>query len=370
MTRWLDDLATLQQSGEGCVAVTVTSTRGSVPREAGTKMLVTDSQVFGTIGGGNLEYKAIEIARGLLGDKRLATTRRFPLGASLGQCCGGLVNLLFEPVDSAAGWVGAAAAALAGDGHCAIVTATTGDGRRGKLVVTQNGWAGCTGHAANDLAVVQMAHKRLVLGGEPGIEVIDGTNYFVELLKQHDFDIVLFGAGHVGRALVKILADLDCHIKWVDSREHEFPAEIPVNVERIAEEYPQVEVTHANPGSYFLVMTHSHQLDQVLSETILRRGDFAYFGLIGSLTKRRLFEKRMLDRGIEQERFASMTCPIGSGGPGSKVPMAIAVAVAAELIGHHSRIRAQGATGRKSLLETQALVGSPDHFCSGRCTCA
>jgi len=370
MTRWLDDLAKLQQADEDCVVVTVTGTRGSVPRDAGTKMLVTDSRVLGTIGGGNLEHKAIEIARGLLGGKCLATTRRFPLGASLGQCCGGLVNLLFEPVGSAASWVGAASAALESDGHCAIVTATTGDCPHGKLVVTGRGWAGNIGDAAHDLEAVQRARKRLALGGEPGIEVINGAAFFVELLHPHSFDIVLFGAGHVGRALVKILADLDCHIKWVDSREHEFPAEIPVNVERIAEEYPQVEVTHANPGSYFLVMTHSHQLDQVLSETILRRGDFAYFGLIGSLTKRRLFEKRMLDRGIEQERFASMTCPIGSGGPGSKVPMAIAVAVAAELIGHHSRIRAQGATGRKSLLETQALVRFPDHFCSGRRTSA
>ena len=368
MTRWHDDLTALQQAGEGCVAVTVTSTRGSVPRDAGTKMLVTASGVRGTIGGGNLEHKAIEIARELLGVKRLATTRRFPLGASLGQCCGGLVNLLFEPVDSAAGWVGDAATALARAGHCAIVTATTGDGRRGKLIVTQNGWAGCTGHAANDLAVVQMARKRLVPGGEPGIEAIDGADYIVEQLKQHEFDIVLFGAGHVGRALVKILADLDCRVKWVDSREHEFPAVMPVNVERIVEDCPQVEVAHAKAGSYFLVMTHSHPLDQELSEAILRRGDFAYFGLIGSLTKRRLFEKRMLDRGIGQDRFASMICPIGSGGPESKLPMAIAVAVAAELIGHHERTRAQDATDRNSVLETQAPARFPDHFCFGRPT--
>lgn len=354
MTHWLDDLATLLQAGEDCVAVTVTATRGSVPRDAGTKMLVTATQVRGTIGGGNLEHKAIEIARGLLGGRRLVTTRRFPLAASLGQCCGGLVNLLFEPVLSDASWVYAASAALASDGHCAIVTATTGDGLRGKLVVTGTTWSGCIGNVAHDVVAVQRARKRLVLAGEPGVDVINGTECFVELLHRHDFDIVLFGAGHVGRALVKILAELDCRVRWVDSREHEFPAEIPANVQRIVEECPELEVKHAVAGSYFLVMTHSHPLDQVLSEAILRRGDFAYFGLIGSLTKRRLFEKRMLDRGIGHELFASMTCPIGSGGPESKAPMAIAVAVAAELITHRSHARVTDTAERVSVGETQA----------------
>lgn len=370
MTRWLGELATLQREGFDCIVVTVTGTRGSVPRETGTRMLVTVSSVLGTIGGGNLEHKAIEIARGLLVEGCLATTRRFPLGASLGQCCGGSVNLLFEAVVPAASWVAAACTALAVEGNCVIVTAMKGDCLRETLVVTNTGCAGSTGDAAFDIEAVRLARKRLTSAGGPGVEVIDGADLFVDPLSRQGLDIVLFGAGHVGRALVKILAELDCRVKWVDSREHEFPKKLPLNVERIIDDCPQAEVKHANAGSYFLVMTHSHALDLELSEAIMRRGDFAYFGLIGSLTKRRLFEKRMHGRGIGQERFASMTCPIGSGALKSKEPMAIAVAVAAELIGCHERTRSNASNGLHFQNETQALARLPEHVLLGRRTSA
>ena len=97
-------------------------------------------------------------------------------------------------------------------------------------------------------------------------------------------------------------------------------------------ETDEAEVAAAPGGAYFLVMTHSHALDQTLAEAILARADFAYFGLIGSATKRRQFERRMAARGIPAERFASMTCPIGIPGIKGKEPVTIAIAVAAELL--------------------------------------
>jgi len=100
MSDWIDDLARLRERNEPAIVVTVASTKGSVPRGPGTKMIVTGTDVYGTIGGGHLELHAIGIARDQL--KAQSSTgdalRRFPLGASLGQCCGGLVNLMFEPI--------------------------------------------------------------------------------------------------------------------------------------------------------------------------------------------------------------------------------------------------------------------------------
>ena len=251
-----------RQRNEVVMVVSVTATKGSVPRDTGTKMFVTASSVFGTIGGGHLEFKAIDIARNMIVASGARAIHRFVLGATLGQCCGGVMNLAFEAIDEAAGGVEAAPAP--------------------------------------------------------------------------DFHLVLFGAGHVGRAIVKILTDIPCAITWVDSREDEFPKDIPAIVQRVCTDEPECEVDAASTGSYFLVMTHSHTLDQSLSERILKRDDFTYFGLIGSVSKRRQFERRLLDRGVSEAQLARMRCPIGVDSIAGKEPATIAIAVAAELMQRHS----------------------------------
>ena len=144
--------------------------------------------------------------------------------------------------------------------------------------------------------------------------------------------IVLFGAGHVARALVGVLAGIGCRVTWIDERESEFPTVVPANVKLVVTDTPESEVAAASDDAYFLVMTHSHSIDQALAEAILRRGGFAYFGLIGSQSKRRQFERRMAERGIPAERFGDMTCPIGVAGIAGKEPATIAIAVAAELL--------------------------------------
>src|SRR6202163_4845496 len=143
-THWIDTLVRLRDCGQPAVVVTVASTRGSAPREAGTKMIVTAAAVHGTIGGGHLEHKAIAIARDLLIGGANAL-RRFPLGASLGQCCGGLVHLLFEPVVDAAPWLDALIE-LGRDGVDGVMVSTTdGLAAAGKLVVASNRAFGSVG---------------------------------------------------------------------------------------------------------------------------------------------------------------------------------------------------------------------------------
>jgi len=144
--------------------------------------------------------------------------------------------------------------------------------------------------------------------------------------------VVLFGAGHVGHALIALLGTLPCVVQWVDERDELFPDETPANVQVEATDTPEAIVDSAPPGAWFLVMTHNHALDFSLALRIMRRCDFAYFGMIGSKTKRVKFERRLLERGIEPKRLEQMTCPIGIAGIVDKAPAAIAVAVCAELL--------------------------------------
>lgn len=248
-TNWISALADLQAQGEPCVLVTIIEELGSTPRNAGSKMVVSGERIFDTIGGGHLEYKAMEIARQMLASRSQDTRlERFSLGASLGQCCGGVNVLLFEPM------------------------------------------------------------------GQPQAQ------------------IAVFGAGHVGRALVPLLASLPCRVRWIDSREQEFPAQIPDSVRQIIPEDPLDEVDALPTGSYCIVMTHNHQLDLELTAAILKRGDFGYFGLIGSKTKRVKFEHRLRDRGFDQALLQRMRCPMGLSEVKGKLPIEIAVSIAAEVI--------------------------------------
>ncbi|MDG0026319.1 xanthine dehydrogenase accessory protein XdhC [Trinickia sp. Y13] len=144
--------------------------------------------------------------------------------------------------------------------------------------------------------------------------------------------IVLFGAGHVGHALVAQLAALPCVVQWIDARDECFPEEVPANVQVEATDTPEAVIDAAPPGCCFLVMTHNHALDLALAERIMRRRDFAYFGMIGSKTKRVKFERRLIERGVEPERLQRMICPIGVPGIADKAPASIAVAVCAQLM--------------------------------------
>jgi len=148
------------------------------------------------------------------------------------------------------------------------------------------------------------------------------------------FVLQLYGAGHVGRAIVRALAPLDVRVDWIDEREAEFPSDaaLPANTRKVCVDSIEAEVRDAPRGAYFLVLTHEHDLDLRITEAILRRGDFGFLGLIGSKTKRARFMHRLESRGIAAATLARMTCPIGLPGIPGKEPEVIAVAVVAQLL--------------------------------------
>ena len=147
------------------------------------------------------------------------------------------------------------------------------------------------------------------------------------------FALQLYGAGHVGRAIVQLLAQLPCRVQWIDERESEFPpGELPPHIERVCVEPVEAEVALAPPGCCYLVLTHSHDLDLALAQAILARGDARWFGLIGSATKRARFERRLGERGFGDDALSRMVCPIGLPGIEGKEPGVIAVSVVAQLL--------------------------------------
>jgi xanthine dehydrogenase accessory factor len=323
VNEWIEELSDLAAAGEVCVLVTICGIRGSTPRETGAKMIVTARETIGTIGGGQLEHQCTHIAAGLLGGEESATTRRFPLGPALGQCCGGVVDVLFEPVDGGLpGWL-RVLRALHGQRQPSVLVTDTASAT--KFVVSADEVFGIDAGAC-DPAVIAKAHG-LLQGGDAS--VIDGT--FYEPVLGSDFNIAVFGAGHVGAAVVQLLSGLDCNIRWVDSRRDIFRS-VPRNVKTIETSEPALEVAAMPPSSYYLVMTHSHPLDFDICDRILRRGDAAYCGLIGSLTKRRRFDKRFRQQGVSQGAMEQLVCPIGVTGISGKKPAEIAIAVAAEIL--------------------------------------
>jgi len=350
---WVSALAAEARAGRAAVLVSIVAAKGSVPRAAGTRMVVGAERVHGTIGGGHLEHKALEIARGMLAGHGTPALHRFPLGASLGQCCGGVAQLLFEPLHGSAAWVETLTGMRTAGVACALVTPLRGDAAAGRRVVTATTGIGTLGSGPLDDEATALARaallaergepRRVTLGAGTGLEV------FIDVLRRPDLFVVLFGAGHVGRAVVHALAGIDCRVRWIDSRDDAFPVPVPANVDCVLTDTPEAEVATAPEGAYFLVMTHSHPRDEALAERILARGDFAYFGLIGSASKRRQFENRLEARGTPRSRLASMTCPIGIAGIAGKEPGVIAIAVAAELLQVRTRAALKGAaTDRRS----------------------
>ncbi|MDR3518327.1 MAG: xanthine dehydrogenase accessory protein XdhC [Azospirillaceae bacterium] len=149
--------------------------------------------------------------------------------------------------------------------------------------------------------------------------------------------LLLFGAGHVGRALAAALAPLPWRLSWIDNRAAAFPETVPdaVTCRTLAE--PVDAVTTAATGTFFLIMTHSHPLDFALARAALGRGDAAYVGMIGSLTKRRRFERLFRDEGGDVTALGRLRCPIGTAPLGAttirdKSPAVIAALTAAELL--------------------------------------
>jgi xanthine dehydrogenase accessory factor len=166
------------------------------------------------------------------------------------------------------------------------------------------------------------------------------------------FHLMLFGAGHVAQALVQVLATLDCSVTWVDSREQQFPPQVPEQVSVEFSEDPADEVRHAPPATFYLIMTHSHALDFEIVEQVMKRGDAGFLGLIGSKTKRVRFERRLADKGFTPAQIATMVSPIGVAGISGKAPGVVAIATAAQLL----EVATRGETNKTALFPASVRV--------------
>jgi xanthine dehydrogenase accessory factor len=312
------DLNVLRQAvaANGAVArVLVLDSAGSVPRDAGTAMLVWDDGQHGTIGGGALELEALRAAREALNTGQDKILRQ-PLGPSLAQCCGGTVTLLTEIWD---------------DQRCAGIS----DDVVARPLPGTNG-------GVQSLGVTRVLSQ--LRGGQSRIspQTLDG--WVIETVTKPRRSVWIFGAGHVGRAFVNVLSPMpDFEITWVDTALDRFPDKISESVRVIPAANPADCVHLAPNDAEHFVMTFSHVLDLELCHQLLRHG-FAFAGLIGSNTKWVRFRKRLKQLGHLDAQIDRITCPIGDPNLG-KHPQAIAVGVVSGLLSQHLPKNATKASG-------------------------
>jgi xanthine dehydrogenase accessory factor len=307
------DLGALRAAvaAQGRVArVVIAAHDGSSPRETGAAMLVWDGGQAGTIGGGALEWEATLRARDMLAAGGLRLDRQ-ALGPSLGQCCGGAVTVLTEVHDTAT------VARLDGP-----VIARQVSGPAGGM----------------PLAVARLLNRARAEGVAPLPRLVQG--WMVEPVAAPARALWVWGAGHVGRAIVDVLAPLpEVAITWIDVAEARFPEGGAPGVTRLWAANPADLVDRAPPGTEHLVLTYSHALDLELCHRLLQHG-FGALGLIGSDTKAARFRSRLRALGHAPERIATIRCPIGDRTLG-KHPQAIAIGVAAEFIRQTSATASQ-----------------------------
>ncbi|WP_420862758.1 xanthine dehydrogenase accessory protein XdhC [Algirhabdus cladophorae] len=292
------------------IRVVVAATKGSSPREVGAAMLVWATGQSGTIGGGALEFQAAETARDVTKDR----ITHHPLGPELGQCCGGAVTLLTEVFDAER-----------------IATVPQDVYVRAPEQTNQH-----------PLKIAKMLAKARAEGQMPPPELQNG--WMIEPVLRSSRNLWIWGAGHVGRAIVDVLAPLpDLQITWADTGPDRFPDRLPPRVDQVtAQDLPQL-ATHAPITAEHLILTYSHVIDLDLCHSLLQRG-FASCGLIGSKTKWARFQNRLRALGHTQSSIDRIICPIGRPSLG-KHPYAIAIGVADALLTPRQPGRSQPVLG-------------------------
>ena len=346
-------VAAMVASHGRCALVTVAEVRGSAPREPGARMVIAPDGGFrGTIGGGELEWRAIGAARDALSrDAPAATLDRLTLGPDLGQCCGGSVRLLTEVFDrerldevralavrEAAGPFATrgrirphGVERLVVDGPAPGVRREGGVDRPVTRPVAVDAGAGGDAAPARPPRGRRPALNAGGMDGGPPV-VLASDDVVVERFHDPRRPVWLFGAGHVGRALMLALAPLPFDVTWVDERADAFPGAVPANVRSLHTTDPAGEVARAPDSALIVVMTHSHARDLSIVHAALAARRFGYVGLIGSASKRARFARRLREAGVAQARVAELVCPIGLPTIASKHPAAIAAGVAVQLL--------------------------------------
>ena len=324
MEPWRTILKLIDRDGAAGL-VTVAKVDGSTPRETGARMVVArDGAISGSIGGGPLEWAAIDAAKQLIATGRGAEWKTVSLGPALDQCCGGRAEILHEAFGGAdREWI----APLADNKGAEVFVRAERDD---------------SGPYRRRIAEPAHAHEAIVL---------DPSGALLERFGEIRTFILLFGAGHVGRALVAALAPLPFSIRWVDDRPDAFDGARTLGAQTAVSALPESELRDAPAGTFVIVMTHSHALDLALVAAALPDSRFPYVGLIGSATKRTLFERRLAEFGVSADALARLVCPIGIAGIAGKSPPVIAAAVAAELLIQRERANAS------PLMKTELALG-------------
>jgi xanthine dehydrogenase accessory factor len=350
---WIDAARAHLSRNAAVVRVTVTALRGSAPREPGASLLVGALGTVGTIGGGRLEWHATSLARQLLLESRAAPVRitELVLGPELGQCCGGRVELWLERLTRAdLPWLNDAANRM-----------REGRGAADIWVI------------ASTIAGTLVTHQllRRPFAGASAVELgrdADGRMRLLELLRRRRPDLWIFGAGHVGQALVRLLGELGLfEITWIDSRAELLPGCLPDGIKAEACTAPTDRVAGAPAGTRFVVLTHDHALDYELCRLILARGDSSWLGLIGSASKSARFRSRLLRDGLPRETVSRLTCPIGVPGISSKLPSAIAIAIAAQLLQQTDAVPAAQSTVHPAAHGASSSAETHPPGCTGDC---
>jgi xanthine dehydrogenase accessory factor len=328
------------------VLVLVAEARGSAPREAGAAMLITGGGTLGTVGGGAVEHRAVEIARNMLsGAAEPRAEVEFPLGPALDQCCGGRMRLAFVLLTSH----DLQRLQCSREGSDGRPLPQQGEGREGRR--PRNGWGAADRDTPRDIG--DALHLPRQDGGRRGGRPRDGWWSSVLVLwpggpefrePAPDRQAIVYGAGHVGRALVGALAPLPIRLVWADARAGAC-AGAPTGVEAHETPLPEAVAEAAEPDAMHVVLTHSHALDLEIVTAIMSR-DFGFCGLIGSATKRALFRRKLAERGIARGAIDRLTCPIGLPGLRDKRPAVIAASVAAQLVQVDAALAARRPTVR------------------------
>lgn len=292
------------------IRVLIACVRGSAPREAGACMLLAGDTLYGTVGGGNLEWQALQAARDMRRGAAAARVRKLILGIELGQCCGGVVEIWLER------WTGA---------DRPLLERLLAERQTGRPLWLRSTLRGERIEARSIVASDSQARVTLQR------DAAEDSAELLERLNDARPPLWLYGAGHVGQALLRVLAELPLQVTWVDARPGVFPAGLPDSV-RPRAIAPMTAQREAPAGALHVVMTHDHALDYALVLALLQREDARFVGLIGSASKAARFRSRLRRDGIDEAQLTRLSCPIGVPGIDSKWPGAIAVGVAAQVL--------------------------------------
>jgi len=263
------DINNIKKTNTKIIFVRIIDTKGSVPRNENVFMVVTNNKQYGTIGGGELEYRvtneSIKLLNNIDSSKKIL---EFPLGPSLGQCCGGYIKI--------------------------------------KLIKYKNG-------------------KELLL-----------ENNLIDEILSNNKNLYIFGAGHVSNALMNKLEGVGFNIFVIDSRENYLTQVKHEYINAILAKNPEIIIKNSPPDSYYLIMTHNHQIDLLICASILKKKSFSFIGLIGSKTKKIRFYKRLLRMNFNEELINKIECPIGMTQIQGKEPDIIAISIIARLLEYKS----------------------------------